>query len=59
MGAIPFSGCKFNKILFSTKQNAQKIAEMLRKTTNAPEKNLSSPRRLDVDVRNLSPDRAR
>ena len=32
---------------------------MWRKTTNAPEKNLSSPRRLVVHVRNPSPGRGR
>ena len=47
--ATSFSVRKYTKFLFPTKQNARKITEMWRKTTNAPEKNLSSPRRLAAD----------
>ena len=50
MTATPFTVCKYTKFPNITKQNTQKITEMWQKTTNAPEKNLSSPRRLAVDA---------
>ena len=45
-----YSACKYTKYLNITKQKIRKIAETRQKTTNAPEKNHSSPRRLAVDV---------
>ena len=50
----PFVG-KYTKNLYTTKQNERKNERIYAKTTNAPEKIGSSPRRLSVDARYLPP----
>ena len=45
-GDTSSSVCKYTNFLNTSKQNTRKLTDMWRNTTNAPEKNQSSPRRL-------------